>query len=73
MEDRDILRGRIRDLAARTRNGDYPTRTPFLSLEEQSQALQLLKSPEMAGTRCLLAGGYPEADRQVMVFLPSWI
>ena len=71
MDERAVLQGRIRDLANRARDREYMTRTGFLSPEEQAQALQLLRSPEFAGTRYVLKGGYPEADRRVIVFLPS--
>ena len=71
MDERAVLMGRIRDLAERTRSRDYMTRTGFLTPEEQAQALQLLRSPELTGIRYVFTGGYPEADRRVLVFLPS--
>ena len=71
MDERAVLQGRIRDLANRARSREYMTRTGFLSPEEQAEALALLRNPEFAGTRYALKGGYPEADRRVIVFLPS--
>ena len=73
MEERDVLTGRIRDLAERTRRNEYLTHTGFLSPEEQGLALQLLRRPELSGTKYKMTGGYPEADRRVLVFLPSWM
>lgn len=71
MDERNVLQGRIRDLAKRADSRYYMTRTGFLSPEEQAMALQLLRSPEFSGIRYALKGGYPEADRRVLVFLPS--
>ena len=70
MDERTVLQGRIRDLAKRADSRYYMTRTGFLSPEEQAMALQLLRSPEFSGIRYALKGGYPEADRRVLVFLP---
>ena len=71
MEEKEVLAGRIRDLAQRTRSREYMTHTGFLTPAEQALALQLLKEPSLAGTRYALKGGYPEADRRLIVFLPS--
>ena len=71
MDERDILAGRIRDLAQRTREREYMTHTGFLTPAEQALALQLLREPSMAGTKYMLEGGYPEADRRLIVFLPD--
>ena len=71
MDERAVLQGRIRDLAKRADSRYYMTRTGFLSLEEQAMALRMLRDPEFSGIRYALKGGYPEADRRVLVFLPS--
>lgn len=71
MDERAVLAGRIRDLAERTRSREYMTRTGFLAPEEQALALNMLRSPEFTGVRYVLKGGYPEADRRVLFFLPD--
>lgn len=71
MDERAVLAGRIRDLAERTRSREYMTRTGFLAPEEQALALNMLRSPEFTGARYVLKGGYPEADRRVLFFLPD--
>ena len=71
MDEKDILAGRIRDLAQRTREREYMTHTGFLTPAEQALALQFLREPSMAGTKYMLKGGYPEADRRLIVFLPD--
>jgi len=73
LEERDLLAGHIRDLAGRTAGNDYLTHTAFLTLEEQSFVQRLLRQDAFAGTDRLLTGGYPEADRRVLLFLPSYM
>jgi RNA-binding protein YlmH len=73
LDEREVLAGHIRDLASRTRGNDYLTYTGFLSLEEQSFVQTLLRGDAFAGTERLLTGGYPEADRRVLLFLPTYM
>lgn len=77
MDDKDVLSGRIRDLWGRTERGDYLNHTGFLSLDLRSFAsAQLIreKIPAASEGRAgwLFAGGFPEADRQALFFLPSY-
>lgn len=73
MEEREVLRGRIRDLWNRTRQGDYLNHTGFLSLDLQSYARQVIREEKIpigagSGPFCAFSGGYEEADRR-MLFL----
>ena len=78
MEEREVLRGRIRDLWNRTRQGDYLNHTGFLSLDLQSYARQVIredKIPTAAGSGpfCVFVGGYEESDRKMLFFVPSYM
>ena len=71
MEERDVLRGRIRDLWNRTEQGDYLNHTGFLSLDLQSYARQVIREERLpvrpgSGAFCKFSGGYEEADRQML-------
>ena len=78
MEEREVLRGRIRDLWNRTRQGDYLNHTGFLSLDLQSYARQVIREDKIltgsgSGPYCVFNGGYEEADRQMLFFVPSYM
>lgn len=77
MEERDVLRGRIRDLWNRTQQGDYLNHTGFLSPDLQSYARQVIREEKIPlraglGAWCVFSGGYEEADRQMLFFVPSY-
>lgn len=74
-EEEQRIAGRIRDLARQAAQNDYLTHTGFLSLSGQSLAAALT-DPASGGTggdRCVWFGGYPDADRKVLFFLPSYL
>ena len=80
MADSDYMEGRIRDLARSAYLNDYITHTDFLSASEQAAfhtALRRLGVPPLVdrveGAQYLLCGGFDEAERQTVVFLPSWL
>ena len=78
MEEREVLRGRIRDFWNRTRQGDYLNHTGFLSLDLQSYARQVIREEKIptaagSGPYCAFSGGYEEADRQMLFFVPSYM
>ena len=78
MEEREVLRGRIRDLWNRTQQGDYLNHTGFLALDLQSYAMQVIRGERIpahysAGAYCVFRGGYEEADRKVLLFVPSYM
>ena len=54
MEEREVLRGRIRDLWNRTRQGDYLNHTGFLSLDLQSYARQVIREETSEKVRSIL-------------------
>ena len=67
------IAGRIRDLSSRTEQGDFLTHTNFLSASELSECRKLMKAGLAGGTAWCEYGGYPEAERAVICFLPSWM
>lgn len=80
MADTDYMEGRIRDLARSAYMNDYMTHTDFLSASEQARfhsCLQKLGVPPLVtrveGAEFRLFGGFDEAERQCVVFLPSWL
>ena len=78
MDEREVLRGRIRDLWNRTREGEYLNHTGFLPLDLQSYARRLIredKIPERSGSGpyCMFSGGFEEADRKMLLFVPSYM
>ena len=82
-KESDLLSaGRIRDLARQAQQNDYLTHTGFLSLSEQSLAAvetdasgggKTSGEGQYTGTRHFFYGGFPEADRKVLFFLPSYM
>ena len=80
MQSSDLLKARIKELANRAYTMNYVTSTDFLSVAEQADFFASLSSlgvPKesrlVEGARYLLYGGYPEAERAMAVFLPSYL
>ena len=69
-EDR-LLLARVLDKYEQCQRKNIPAATPFLSPREQAMAQSLLAA---AGVRdgFLSDGGYQEAERKILVFLPDW-
>ena len=70
-EDR-LLLARVLDKYEQSQRKNIPAATPFLSPREQRLAQALLNA---AGVRdgYGLDGGYEEAERKILVFLPDWM
>ena len=70
-EDR-LLLARVLDKYEQSQRKNIPAATPFLSPREQQLAQALLNA---AGVRngYGLDGGYEEAERKILVFLPDWM
>ena len=78
MDEREVLRGRIRDLWNRTQEGEYLNHTGFLPLDLQSFAHRMIREeliPERPGSGpfCKFSGGFEEADRKMLFFVPSYM
>lgn len=70
-DEEKLLLGRVMDQLERSRSRNIPTCTPFLSPQEQSLAQSLLAQlGEGEGT---FAGGYGEAERRILLFLPDYL
>lgn len=66
-----VLLAQVLDRMERAQRRQEPVRTPFLSPREQLDAKALLAA---AGhPRYAAVGGYPGAERRVLVFLPDWL
>ena len=66
-----LLLARVLDKYEQCQRKNIPAATPFLSPREQAMAQSLLAA---AGVRdgFLSDGGYQEAERKILVFLPDW-
>lgn len=79
MDERRILLSRIRDLMDRCREQNYLTHTDFLSEGEIAEILHALSgNPQnrrgiLDQLPYLLYGGYPEAERCLLIFLPDYL
>lgn len=79
MIEPEYLSSRIKDLSRRSLEQDYCTCTEFLSMSEQGFFYSILKkenisifSKEYRGAQFFLFGGYEEADRKKIYFLPPY-
>lgn len=70
MNEEELLKNRICDLAEQCYNRDVPTHTEFLNLFEQDLFCRTVG--KLPGIRYFLYGGYEMAERKVGIFLPSY-
>lgn len=66
-----ILLSQVLDRMEAAQRRQECTATPFLSPRERITAEQMLRSAGMP--RYLTEGGYPEAERRCLLFLPDWM
>ena len=71
-EDR-LLLAKILDRAEQARSRNIPACTDFLSPQQRLQALDLLRLAGIGENAFVSLGGYPEAERNVLLFLPDWL
>ena len=69
MTNDELITARIEDRIAQCRDGWYVTSTGFLDPHEQ--ALARIAVMHAAGVRTLMYGGYDEAERRMLVCIPS--
>jgi RNA-binding protein YlmH len=70
-EDR-LLLARVLDKFEQTDRRSVPTSTGFLTPREQQLAQAMLRSAG-AGDRFRFDGGYQDAERKIVLFLPEWM
>ena len=71
-EEEKLTLARLLDQLERSRSRNIPTATNFLTPQEQSLAQTLLQ--QVGGASCaVLSGGYDEAERKIMLFLPEYL
>lgn len=72
MNDKEntILKNRIRELSSACWQRDIPTYTDFLALDEQ--AVFRAEQSQLPPVQTVLAGGYPDAERKIVCFLPAY-
>ncbi len=79
MDDIQLLAGRVRELSGKAYQNDYLTHTAFLSASEVTTFYDILRkqgvSPtakSVGGVPYVLWGGWEDAERQTVSFLPSY-
>ncbi len=71
-EDRMLL-AKVWDRMQQARSRNIPAATDFLSPQQQILTRELLHLAGAAETEYVLLGGYPEAERRLVLFLPDWM
>ncbi|WP_325200585.1 YlmH family RNA-binding protein [Oscillibacter sp.] len=71
-EDRLAL-AKVLDRAEQADSRNIPTSTDFLSPQQRSLAVELLRLAGISESSYVLQGGYEGAERQVILFLPDWM
>ena len=69
-EEERLLLSRIWDKAEQCRGRNIPAHTAFLSPHQQALVKKLL--PHLGGSNAVFFGGYQEAERAQVHFLPDW-
>lgn len=79
-KSRDFLAGRIRDLAKRAYTNNFVTHTDFLSVSEIAEFYKILSSEgissnvhEYCGAHYVVYGGFEDAERAMVCFLPDYL
>ncbi len=77
---KDFLAGRVRDLATRAYMNNFVTHTDFLSVSEIAMFHQILSAEgvssnvhEYCGAKYVIYGGFDEAERAMICFLPDYM
>lgn len=71
-EDR-LLLAKVLDRAEQARRRNVPACTDFLSPQQRIQAQDLLHLAGIGEHAFVSLGGYPEAERNILLFLPDWL
>ena len=71
-EDR-LLLAKVLDRAQQAESRNIPAYTDFLSPQQQAMAEDLLHLAGLPETGWVFQGGYPEAERRILAFLPEWM
>ncbi len=79
-KSRTFLAGRVKDLALRAYRNNYVTNTEFLSLSELNEFFSILfsegvpaQSTSYQGAGFVIYGGYEDAERAMVCFLPEYM
>ena len=71
-EDR-LLLAKVLDRAEQAERRSIPAATDFLSPAQRVQAEDLLRLAGISETAFVSLGGYPEAERRILLFVPDWL
>lgn len=68
-----LLLAKVLDRLEQTLRRNIPTHTGFLSPQELAQARTLLRMAGAGEDTVVELGGYPDAERKLLLFLPDWL
>lgn len=71
-EERLVL-ARVLDRLEQAQNRNIPAATDFLSPQERASAQALLHLAGVGDTEYACLGGYEDAERQILLFVPDWM
>ncbi len=71
-EEERLTLARVLDKLEQCQRKNIPTATSFLTPQEQAGAEELLRRAGLGECTVLLQGGYSDAERKVVLFLPAW-
>lgn len=80
MDEKELLKARVKELSQRANSDGYLTHTSFLTLSEQNLFFQILKEDHInpnagivSGVKFILFGGREDNDRNILFFLPYYM
>lgn len=68
-----LLLAKILDRLEQSRSRNIPVCTDFLSPQEQASAMAVVRLAGIREDGVAVLGGYPNAERRVLLFLPDWL
>lgn len=71
--DDRLLLARVLDRARQASERNVPAATDFLSPAQQAMAMDMLRTAGISDTAYVRLGGYDDAERALLLFLPDWL
>ena len=71
--DDRLLLARVLDRERQASERNVPAATDFLSPAQQAMAMDMLRTAGISDTAYVRLGGYDDAERALLLFLPDWL
>ena len=71
--DDRLLLARVLDRERQASERNVPAATDFLSPAQQAMAMDMLRTAGISETAYVRLGGYDDAERALLLFLPDWL